>query len=81
MMDWYEGDRVVFVEQRFYAGPRYGDIGTILLVGCGNTIKIQFDRAFQAPLGKGVWWCKPTDLEHVMDSEPDVPSINLEEVL
>lgn len=81
MIDWSEGDRVVFIKQRFYAGPRYGDIGTVLQVGCDHMSKIQFDRAFQAPLGKGVWWCTPTDLERTMDSEPDVMSINLEEVL
>lgn len=81
MMDWCEGDRVLYKAQCFYAGPRHGDIGTILQVGRIPMIKIQFDRAFQAPLGNGVWWCRPTDLEHVMDSEPDVTSINLEEVL
>lgn len=81
MMDWHEGDRVVFIGQYFDTGPRYGDIGTILQVGRIPMIKIKFDRTFQAPLGKGVWWCKPTNLEYVMDSEPDVISIDLDEVL
>lgn len=80
-MDWYEGDRVVCIKQCFNAGPMYGDIGTILLVGCGNMIKIQFDRTFQAPLGRGVWWCCSTDIVHAMDSESDVISIDLNEVL